>query len=184
VKKAVIEFAAANKLTCDYGRDKQACGIYGYYNLLNVSIRDGEKGAVITLHHNFKKIDSLEPDLLKFGFVEKAFVNSGGNTVIHTLDKKYNLKAGDYNWILDTVLEFVRKFDLKIGNCEGCGRAGARFYKDLKTGEYFHLCENCLNNARSGFNKGRGEKTGFFANLGRFFRGGKKKTQKNLVKMS
>ena len=180
MKKNVIGFAEANKLVCDGIGDKVA-GIYGYYNLLNVSIKDGDKGSVITVHNNFKKIDALTPELKKFGFIESAAVNGGGDLVIYTLDRKYNLNAGDYAWILKTVLEFVEKFDLKIGNCGGCGRAGASFYKDVKTGEYFHLCENCVGNVRSGFNKERGEKTGFWAALGRLFRRGKK-TQKNLIK--
>ena len=182
MKKVVLEFAESNKLICDGGRDNCA-GVYGYYNLLNVSMRNGGNGTVITVHNRFKKIDALEADLKKFGFIEKAFVDARGNTVINTLDRKYNLKSADYKWILDCVLEFVKRFDLKIGNCENCGRAGASFIKDTKTGEYFHLCENCLKNVRSGFNKERGEKTGFWAALGRFFRGGRKKTQKNLVRL-
>ena len=179
MKKTVLDFAESCKLVFDGGKDNCA-GVYGYYNLLNVSIRDGDKGTAITVHNRFTRIDALEAGLKKFGFIEKAYVDARGNTVINTLDKKYGLKKEDYKWILDGVLEFVKKFDLKIGNCENCGRAGAAFFKDTKTGEYYHICENCLKNVRSGFNKGRGEKTGFWAALGRLFRGGKKKTQKNL----
>ena len=180
MKKAAVAFADANKMVCEYGKDKQAEGIYGHYNLLNVSLRQGEKGSQITIHNQFKRVDALEADLKKFGFIENVSVDARGNTVINTLDKKYNLKEEDYKWILDTVLEFVKKFNLKIGNCESCGRAGASFFKDKKTGEYYCVCENCLKNVRSGFNKERGEKTGFWAALGRFFRRGKK-TQKHLV---
>ena len=183
MKKTLIVFAENNKLTVDGGGGNAAAfGVYGYYNLLNVSVREGAKGSVITVHNNFKKIDALTPELMKFGFIEKTGIDGNNNLIINTLDNKYNLKAEDYSWILDTVLEFVKKFDLKIGNCGGCGRAGASFFKDTKTGEYFCLCENCVNNVRSGFNKERGEKTGFRARLGRFFRGGKK-TQKSLVKL-
>ena len=179
MKKVVLDFAEQSKFVCDAGKDKIVRGVYGYYNLLNVSMRDGEKGTVITIHNQFKKIDALEADLKKFGFIEKAYVHKRGTAVINTLDNKYSLKKEDYKWILECVLEFVKKFDLKIGNCESCGRAGAGFFVDAKTGDYFHVCENCLKNVRSDFNKERGEKTGFWAAIGRFFRGGRK-TQKNL----
>jgi hypothetical protein len=178
MKKTVLEFAGSGGLVRDGDN-----GVYGYYNLLNVSMQEGRAGTVITIHNRFKKIDSLEADLKKFGFIEKAYVDERGNTVINTLDKKYGLKQSDYKWILDCVLDFVKKFDLKIGNCENCGRAGASFFVDAKTGEYYHVCENCLNNVRSGFNQARGEKTGFWAAIGRFFRGGKK-SQKNLVALA
>ena len=180
MKKAVVGFAESNKLACDKSKDGFVIGIYGYFNLLNVSFGEGDKGTVVTIHNEFKKVDALGADLKKFGFIDSVSINARGNAVIKTLDKQYPLKEEDYKWILDTVLEFVRKFNLKIGNCESCGRAGAAFFKDTKTGEYFHVCENCLKNVRSDFNKDRGEKTGFWAALGRLFRR-RKKTHKHLV---
>ena len=182
MKKEAIGFADANKLVCEYDKNKKAVGVYGCYNLLNVSMRGGDKGTEVTLHNQYKKVDSLAADLKRFGFVDGAAVNGKGNAVIYTLDKKYNLKASDYKWILDTALAFVKKFDLPIGNCESCGRAGAEFFKDVKSGEYYCVCENCLKNVRSGFNKERGEKTGFWAALGRLFRR-RHKTHKNLQKL-
>ena len=180
MNKAAVQFASANKFTTDYNKDKTVSGIYGYYNLLNVSFLDGEKGTVVTIHNEFKRIDALEADLKRFGFIESVTTNKRDNIVIKTMDRKYSLKEEDFKWILDTVLDFVKKFNLRIGNCESCGRAGAKFFKDTKTGEYFHICENCFKNVRSDFNKDRGEKTGFWAALGRLFRR-RKKTHKHLV---
>jgi len=182
MKQDVLNFAESNKFMADIGRDKTVYGVYGYYGALIVSMRRGEKGTVITIHNRFKRVDALDCGVKKFGFVEKAYIDALGNAVINTLDKKYGLVQSDYAWILDCASEFIKKFNIKTGGCESCGRAGASFFTDTKTGEYFHVCKKCLNSVRSDFNQARGEKMGMGAALGRFFRDGKK-TQKHLVEL-
>jgi hypothetical protein len=181
IKKALAEFASQNGLKLDRSGKDTVAGVYGSYKRLNVSVTEGARGSVFTVHNRVDgMIDGLRRDLTAYGLVDGVEVREGKVTFT-VLDDKYALSETDYAWALDAVITFAERFKYRVGNCESCGSGGAEFYKNTKTGKYYCICPTCKSNFRSAFNRREGEKTGFWARIKRFFRGNK--ADRELVKL-